>query len=93
MSHRVELRPAADREFARLSPELKATVLALLRDLGVEPRRRGVAAVKGKPGVLRARVGDHRILFKIDDRRHVVSVGRIALRDRVYRRLRDLRFD
>ena len=93
MSYRVELRPAADREYARLSPDVRAAVLTMLRDLGIEPRRRGVAAVRGRPGVLRARVGDYRVLFKVDDHQRVVSVGRIALRGRVYKRLRDVRFD
>jgi mRNA-degrading endonuclease RelE of RelBE toxin-antitoxin system len=43
--------------------------------------------------VLRARVGDYRVLFKVDDGQGLVSVGRIALRGRVYKRLRDVRFD
>ena len=53
MSYRVELRPTADREYARLAPDARAAVLTLLHDLGIEPRRRGVAAVRGRPGVLR----------------------------------------
>ena len=93
MSHRVELRPTADREYARLAPDARAAVLTLLHDLGIEPRRRGVAAVRGRPGVLRARVGDYRVLFKVDDGQGLVSVGRIALRGRVYKRLGDVRFD
>lgn len=93
MSYRVELRPTADREYSRLSPEARTAVLTLLHDLGVEPRRRGVVAVRGRPAVLRARVGDYRVLFKVDDGGRLVSVGRIALRGRVYKRLRDVRFD
>jgi mRNA interferase RelE/StbE len=93
LSYRVELRPTADREYSRLSPDARSAVLTLLHDLGIEPRRRGVAAVRGRPGVLRARVGDYRVLFKVDDGERLVSVGRIALRGRVYKRLRDVRFD
>ena len=93
MTYRVELRPTADREYSRLSPEARTAVLTPLRDLGVEPRRRGVVAVRGRPGVLRARVGDYRVLFTVDDGRRLVSVGRIALRGCVYKRLRDVRFD
>ena len=93
MSYRVELRPTADREYSRLSPDARTAVLTLLHDLGVEPRRRGVVAVRGRPGVLRARVGDYRVLFKVDDGGRLVSVGRISLRGRVYKRLRDVRFD
>jgi mRNA-degrading endonuclease RelE of RelBE toxin-antitoxin system len=43
--------------------------------------------------VLRARSGDYRVLFKVDDVRRVVVVGRVALRGRVSKRLSDLRWD
>ncbi len=93
MKYRLDVRPAADRQFSRLTWKVQKAVLAALDELEAEPRHPGIAAVRGKPGALRARAGDYRILFRIDDQRRVVSVGRIALRDRVYKRLRDVRFD
>ena len=93
MKYCLDVRPAAERQFNRLSWRTQKTVLAALDELEADPRHPGIAAVRGKPGALRARAGGYRILFRIDDRRRVVAVGRIALRDRVYKRLNDVRFD
>ena len=93
VTYRLDVRPAAERQFSRLSWRTQKEVLTALDELEADPRHPGIAAVRGKPGALRARVGDYRILFRIDDKRRVVSVGRIALRDRVYKRLSDLRWD
>ena len=93
MSYRIDLRSIAERELARLPPREQRGVRAALRELEAEPRHHGVAPVRGRRGVLRARSGDYRVLFKVDDVRRVVVVGRVALRDRVYKRLSDLRFD
>lgn len=93
MAYRIELRPAADRQYQRLPADAETAVRKALLRLAENPRHRGVAAVQHWPGIFRARAGDYRILFKIDDRRRVVSVGRIALRGVVYRQMRRLRFD
>lgn len=93
MAYRIELKPAAKRQAARLPHEQRAALGQLIKALGSDPRTRGVEAVRGRPGVLRARVGDYRVLFKVNDGQRLVTVGRIALRGRVYQRLRDLHFD
>jgi mRNA interferase RelE/StbE len=41
--------------------------------------------LKGGAGLYRARVGDYRIVYKIDDRRLSVDVVRIGNRREVYR--------
>jgi mRNA interferase RelE/StbE len=93
LNYGVEFRPVAKRQAARLPRQVQVELSRLVERLVAEPRFRGVKPVTGRPGVLRARVGDYRVLFKIDDARHMVVIGRIALRDRVYKRLSDLRFD
>jgi mRNA-degrading endonuclease RelE of RelBE toxin-antitoxin system len=89
---RVVLCPAAEREYARLSRDAKTGVLAVLRRLGADPRGRGVSPVRGAAGVWRVRAADHRVLFRVEEVSHEVRVLRIARRDTVYRRLRDLPF-
>jgi mRNA interferase RelE/StbE len=81
------------RQVARLPRQVQVELGGLVEKLMAEPRFRGIKPVTGRPGVLRARVGDYRVLFKIDETRRVVIVGRVAPRDRVYKRLSDLRFD
>ena len=85
MSYVVALQPAAERQYARLAPAPKASVLRTLRSLEEDPRRRGVRPVKTMPGSLRARAGDYRIIFNVDDAARIVSVVRIAPRDKAYR--------
>jgi len=60
-------------------------VLRALRSLEEDPRRRGVRPVKTMPGALRARAGEYRIIFTVDDTARIVSVVRIAPRDKAYR--------
>lgn len=87
MDYTSSLRPAAERQFARLPEAVKEDVVRTLRTLESEPRHRGVKCLMDRSGVLSARAGDYRILFVIDDRRRKVIVGRIAHRSRVYKRL------
>jgi mRNA interferase RelE/StbE len=93
MAYRIDLRPAADRQYQRLPVDAEHAVRRALIKLGDDPRHRGIAAVRHWPGIYRARAGDYRILFKIDDRKRVVVVGRVALRGVVYKRMSRLRFD
>lgn len=93
MRYGVQVQPAADREFACLPLRTQRAVMGAFHELEADPRHRGVTALRGQRGVLKVRVGDYRVLFKVDDTQRLVIVGRIAPRGRVYKRLSDLRFD
>jgi mRNA interferase RelE/StbE len=81
----VELQRGAERQFDRLSAELKRSVLRALRSLEQDPRRPGARPVRSMPGSLRMRAGDYRIIYEVDDARRLVLVSRIARRDKAYR--------
>jgi len=53
--------------------------------LSSEPRPQGAIKLAGRDD-FRIRVGDHRIVYAIDDKRRFVIVARIAHRREVYRR-------
>ena len=78
MDYRIDVRPVAKRQLTRLPESVRIEVARLIDTLGADPRPRGVKPVVGRPGVLRARSGNYRILFTIDDRRRVVVIGRVA---------------
>lgn len=84
MGYTVELQSAAERQFDRLPADARRSVFRALRALEVDPRHRGVRPVRAFPGRLRARAGDVRIVYEIDDERRLVSVTRIAPRDKAY---------
>lgn len=84
MDYEVLLLPAAARELRKLPPELHpriTTALASLKD----PRQHGAAKLQGSDDRWRIRVGDYRIIYRIDDDIYQVIVNRIAHRRDVYR--------
>ena len=85
MAYQVELTPAAGRDFKRL-PRATAQRLAPRIDaLAEEPRPAGALAMTGMHGYYRLRVGDYRIIYKVEDARLVVLVIRVANRREAYR--------
>ncbi len=52
-----------------------------------EPRSVRSIKIEGKKDVFRVRVGDYRILYKIDDSKKIVIVFKVDKRERVYDRL------
>jgi len=84
LTYTVELQPGVKRQIERLSLPNRRRLDAVLQKLAQNPRHRGVRRVKAKPGTLRDRFGNHRVLFTVDDERHVVTVTRVAIRDKAY---------
>jgi mRNA interferase RelE/StbE len=83
--YRVELRPAALRDLKRLSREMQARIRPVLEQLAGDPRPPGVKKLAAQEDRYRIRVGDHRIVYEIQDEVLVIVVFRIAHRREVYR--------
>jgi mRNA interferase RelE/StbE len=81
----VRLHPAAARAFRRLQPPLRDRIRAAIDALAEQPRPPGAVKLAGRDDY-RVRIGDHRIVYAVDDEEHVVLVARIAHRREVYRR-------
>lgn len=60
---------------------------ARIRKLAVDPRAFGAQKLAGLDAY-RVRVGDHRIVYRIDDRSRTVVITRVGHRRDIYRRLR-----
>ena len=86
MSYTVRLESRAERDLKRLSRDMLRRVDAKLLSLAKNPRPRGVRKLAGREGDgWRVRIGDHRILYTIDDDGQTVSVYRIRSRPTAYR--------
>jgi mRNA interferase RelE/StbE len=86
VTYKIEWLPAAARQLRKLEkPIQKRLVLAVAR-LGTEPRPPGIKALTGRPGALRLRVGDWRVVYEIHDSRLVVQVVAVAHRREIYDR-------
>jgi mRNA interferase RelE/StbE len=83
--HTVELSPAAERVLRKLDKPTARRLAIAIAALGRQPRPAASTPQVGHPGVLRRRVGDYRIVFRIEDNRLVVLVLDIGHRRDIYR--------
>lgn len=89
MAWKVELDPAAKRDLDRLDAQIARRVLKFLYDRVVhldDPRSIGEALKGSRLGEFwKYRVGDYRIIAKIEDGQLLILIVRIGNRREVYR--------
>jgi mRNA interferase RelE/StbE len=88
MPYRVAILPVALRQLQALDAPARARVRSRIDDLAHNPRPQGTKALQGDPGTLRLRVGDYRVLYRVEDDLLVVLVVTVGHRREVYRRRR-----
>lgn len=84
MSYRVSILRRAQKELGNLPSGAFERVRDALRALADDPRPPGCKKLQGREG-WRIRVGDYRVLYKIDDLQQAVEVVHIGHRRDVYR--------
>ena len=87
VKYAIELTPAASREIRKLERLVQRRLVRLLEILAKDPRPRGVETMKSRERFLRVRVGDYRVVYRLDEARRVVLVLRVGHRREVYRGL------
>ena len=90
MAYRIELTPAAARQFKKLPTDQKERIRRRIDRLGDEPRPNGCAKIAGADTLWRVRVGDYRIVYEVRDDVLIVVVVLIGNRRDVYDALRNL---
>ncbi len=83
--YRVFLERAAERELKQLSAQLHNRVITSIQSLERNPRPTGCRKLTGADNDWRIRVGNYRVVYKIDDAAKEVRVNRIRHRREVYR--------
>jgi len=86
--YQVTLSPAAYRQLNDLPKPDQRRIQERIERLSTNPRPPTAKAIQGGHGILRIRVGDYRIIYKVEDDLLVVLVIRIGHRREVYRRMR-----
>ncbi len=84
MAFRVELLPSAAKTLGKMDPTIRRRILRRLEALGAEPRPADVKRLQGRSDQWRIRVGDWRIIYRIEDERLLILVVRIGHRSSVY---------
>lgn len=83
--YRVEVSSGADKQLAKVKDRvLKNRLLRAIHELGDEPRPPGCVKLVGESDQWRVRMGDWRIVYRIEDERLVVVVVTVAPRGGVY---------
>ena len=67
MTCAIEVLPAAERGLRKVHPQMRARIRGAVLKLATDPRPPGARALKDRPGYLRVRVGDYRIIYTIED--------------------------
>ena len=84
MSHRVFVLPRAKKQLDALPPQQCSEIEFKIDELRETPRPTGCKKLTGREG-WRSRVGDYRIIYKIDDKTEIVTVVDVGHRREIYR--------
>lgn len=85
MPYRIEFTPTAARTLRKLDRPTLERIVPKIDALAGNPRPHGVEKLAGRENRYRLRVGDHRVVFAIQDSARLVTVAIIAHRSEVYR--------
>lgn len=82
--YRIEITRDALRALAKLDKPIRRRVQAAIDRLGEQPRPPGVIALHGLRGAYRLRVGNHRVVYTVEDHRLVILVVDLGHRREIY---------
>ncbi|MDO8874380.1 MAG: type II toxin-antitoxin system RelE/ParE family toxin [Methanoregula sp.] len=82
----ISIGPKADRFLQGTDQQNFDRLSRKIRELASKPHPRGAKKIVGEEGVLRIRVGVHRILYSIENNNQILLIVNIDKRSRVYKR-------
>jgi mRNA interferase RelE/StbE len=85
MRYTVEFTASAAREFRALDRQAQRRISTKLTELAEDPLPPAVRKLQGEENHWRIRVGDYRVIYRIEQRRIVIVIVRIGHRREVYR--------
>ncbi|MEA5447947.1 type II toxin-antitoxin system RelE/ParE family toxin [Leptolyngbya sp. CCNP1308] len=82
--YEIQFKSSAAKEFRKLSLEIKTRLQKAINALKAEPRPAGMKKLAGEDDLCRIRVGDYRVIYKIDDDIQLIMIMRIRHRREAY---------
>jgi mRNA interferase RelE/StbE len=83
--HQIFFKPRARRDVDKLPHAIGERIARAIDSLAVEPRPPGCKKLAGEDDLWRIRIGNHRVVYQIQDDRLIVLVVRIGDRKDIYR--------
>jgi mRNA interferase RelE/StbE len=84
VNYRIEFTKQAAKLFKKLSARDRQRLKPKIDALAQNPRPNGVVKLSGEDDLYRIRVGDHRVIYSIQDNRLLVLVVKIGHRRDIY---------
>ncbi|BAZ68875.1 putative plasmid stability protein [Fischerella sp. NIES-4106] len=78
MSYQVALAPSAVQEMTKLDSQLQRQLAQKLEQLAFNPRPEDALILKGAENLYRIRLGEHRVIYHIQEQSLLVTVIKIA---------------
>ena len=85
MEYTITIARSARRELQALALDMAERVLERIESLSANPRPPGCRKLRGSNDLWRIRIGDYRVVYRIDDTYHIVDVTVVRHRREVYR--------
>lgn len=82
--YRLLLARSAERDLERLPRVIQDRAIRAIDALAKTPRPAGVKKLRGTPDLWRIRVGDYRVIYRIDKKQRLVDVIHIRHRKDAY---------
>jgi len=83
--YKIEFLKTAEKKFYRLPKQIQERMAKKLEDLKTDPYPSGVKALKNGQGRLRLRVGDYRIIYRVENDILVILIITVGHRKNIYR--------
>jgi mRNA interferase RelE/StbE len=82
--YEIRFNTSAAKEFRKLTPDIQQRVRTAINGLRSTPRPEGVKKLVGGTDLYRIRVGDYRVVYRVDDRAQSIQITRVRHRRDVY---------
>lgn len=86
MTYRIEITRAARRDLLKLPRDIARRIDAHILALADDPHPAGAKKLEGSTDLFRVRVGDYRILYRVERHRLLILIIRVGHRRGIYRR-------
>ena len=90
VAYRIEVTPRARKDLKALPRRERPRVAEQIDALKSDPRPKGCRKLKGREDFYRIRVGDYRVVYRIEDEILLILIVRIGDRKEIYEIIRRL---